>query len=209
MNGFVKLRRGLAEHVGSGRMTLTEHGAYTLLLQLVDHTSGCWRGTQRSFAEAAGISSGAAWKLLTSLERKGYLSWNRRKQAVQISKFFVEKSAEKPVEKPVENTNRPSGPGHPVDRNGHADDRPIRNTRTPLEKRDIAPLAWTASAAPSTRATETPEPDRAVLVAVLAAMREVAFAKSMGNRMASHSSARSRGSAGPGGMRRTDDRSPP
>ena len=79
MNGFVKLRRGLAEHVGTGRMTLTEHGAYTLLLQLADHNTGRWRGTQRSFAAAAGISSGMAWKILTSLEQKGYLSWNRER----------------------------------------------------------------------------------------------------------------------------------
>jgi hypothetical protein len=178
MNGFVKLRRGLAEHVGSGRMTLTEHGAYTLLLQLADHTTGRWRGTQRSFAAAAGISSGMAWKILTSLERKGYLSWNRKRQAVEILKFFVEKPAENPVEKPVE-TERPSpASGHPVDRTGHRHDHPIRNTRTLLEKREIAPCPQTHDAAPSPRFPENPKPDRAAMAAILAAMRQIAFAKS-------------------------------
>lgn len=179
MNGFVKLRRGLAEHVGAGRMTLTEHGAYTLLLQLADHTTGRWRGTQRSFAAAAGISSGMAWKILTSLERKGYLSWNRERQAVEISKFFVEKPAENPVGKPVETGRQPSAPGHPVDRTGHRHDHSIRNTRTLLEKREIAASAQKHDAAPSPRFPENPKPDRASMAAILVAMREIACAKSI------------------------------
>jgi hypothetical protein len=180
MNGFVKLRRGLAEHVGTGRMTLTEHGAYTLLLQLADHNTGRWRGTQRSFAAAAGISSGMAWKILTSLERKGYLLWNRERQSVEISKYFVEKPVENPVEKSVE-IERPSpGPGYPLDQAGHAHDRCIRNRRTLLEKKDVAALAATQSPTPPTRPMENPEPDSAVLATVLSAMRQIAFAKSVG-----------------------------
>lgn len=179
MNGFVKLRRGLAEHVGSGRMTLTEHGAYTLLLQLADHTTGRWRGTQRSFAAAAGISSGMAWKILTSLERKGYVSWNRERQAVEISKFFVEKLAENPVEKPVETEQPPPAPGHPVDRTGHRHDHLIRNTRTLLEKREIAASPQKHDPAPSRRFPGDSKPDRAAMAAILGAMRQIAFAKSV------------------------------
>jgi hypothetical protein len=179
MKGYVKLRRGLAEHVRAGRMTLTEHGAYTLLLQLADYTTGRWRGTQRSFAAAAGISSGMAWKILTSLERKGYLSWNRERQSVQISKFFVEKPAEKPVEKPVEIERRPLDPGHPVDQVGHARDPYIRNTRILLKKKDVAAPPATHSPVPPPRTIENPKPDPAVMAAILSAMRQIAFAKSI------------------------------
>jgi DNA-binding IscR family transcriptional regulator len=179
MNGFVKLRRGLAEHVGTGRMTLTEHGAYTLLLQLADHNTGRWRGTQRSFAAAAGISSGMAWKILTSLERKGYLSWNRERQSVEISKYFVARPVENPVEKLVEIERRSSGPGHSVDQVGHAHDRCIRNRRTLLEKKDVAAPAATHSPAPSTRKVENPKPEPAVMARILSAMRQIAFAKSI------------------------------
>ena len=145
MRGFVKLRRGLAEHVRSRRMTLVEHGAYTLLLQLADHTTGCWHGTQRSFAGAAGISSGLGWKILTSLERKGYLRWNREKQSVQICKFFVEKVPEDPVEKLVETTPVSQVHGYRRDQVGHRCDHLIRNTRTPLEKSEIARSSQTLS----------------------------------------------------------------
>ncbi len=201
MNGFVKLRRGLAEHVGTGRMTLTEHGAYTLLLQLADHTTGRWRGTQRSFAAAAGISSGMAWKILTSLEQKGYLSWNRERRSVQISKFFVEK--------PVEIERQSPAPGRPIDQVGHAHDRLIRNTRTPLEKRDVAPSDAAHAPAPPTRTIETPKPDPAVMVAILSAMRQVAFTKSIGDEIRSRRAASPRSFLAPSAARRAGDRSPP
>jgi len=208
MNGFVKLRRGLAEHVGSGRMTLTEHGAYTLLLQLADHTNGRWRGTQRSFATAAGISSGMAWKLLTSLEQKGYLSWNRERQAVQILKFFVEKCVENPVEKPVEIESRPSAHGHPVDQSGHRHDHPIRNTRTPLEKRDVAASTPKQDAAPPLRLPENPKPDRAAMAAVLLAMRQIAFASSPAEERGRNAGFPNRFAESKGGQTAVD-RSPP
>jgi hypothetical protein len=179
MKGFVKLRRGLAEHVSKGRMTLAEHGAYTLLLQLADHNTGRWRGTQRSFAAAAAVSSGMAWKILTSLEQKGYLSWDREKQSVQIRKFFVDKSVENPVEKSVEIERRLSGPDHPADQVGHSRDRYIRNTRTLLEKKDIAASAATHSPAPPTRQIKNSKPDPAVMATIISAMRQIAFAKSI------------------------------
>ena len=207
MNGFVKLRRGLAEHVGTGRMTLTEHGAYTLLLQLADHNTGRWRGTQRSFAAAAGISSGMAWKILTSLEQKGYLSWNRERQAVQILKFFVEKCVENPVEKPVEIESRSSAHGHPVDQSGHRHDHPIRNVRTPLEKRDVASSPRTHDTATSPRVAENPKPNPEVMATVLLAMRQIAFAKSTHDAEAHPRFPQV--SSGSVGRRQAGDRSPP
>jgi uncharacterized protein YdaU (DUF1376 family) len=179
MKGFVKLRRGLAEHVSKGRMTLTEHGAYTLLLQLADHNTGRWRGTQRSFAAAAAISSSMAWKILTSLEEKGYLSWDRERQSVQIAKFFMEKPVENPVEKPVEIERRLSNRDHSADQVGHARDRYIRNTRTLLEKKDIAASAATTAASPPSRILENQKHDPAVMATILSAMRQIAFAKSI------------------------------
>lgn len=149
MTGFVKLRRGLAEHVRSRSMTLVEHGAYTLLLQLADYSTGRWRGTQRSFAFAAGISSGLSWKILTSLERKGYLLWDREKKSVQICKFFVEKAAEDPEEKPVEKKSLSPALSHRRDHVGHGRDHLIRNTRTLLKKTEIVHPSLRISGCPS------------------------------------------------------------
>ncbi len=221
MNGFVKLRRGLAEHVSSRRMTLVEHGAYTLLLQLADHSTGRWHGTQRSFAAAAGVSSGLAWKILTSLDRKGYLRWERERPAVQICRFFVGKPVEDPVETPVQNRSVVRTFGHHRNQPGHDRDRYIRNTRTPLEKREVAAASQTISGFPSLPVSETENQDQncpgshaaaentapphpaaasqsvpspAVLAEVLLELRRLALAKALVD-----------GAARPGGLR---DREP-
>jgi hypothetical protein len=141
MNGFVKLRRGLAEHVRSGRMTLSEHGAFTLLLQLADYSTGCWHGTQRSFALAAGISSGLAWQLLTSLERKGYLSWHRDCGFVEILKFSVENARQNPVQNPVEIFPARNCHGQPVNRIGYSADQLKRNRRSPRKREYVVDVS--------------------------------------------------------------------
>ncbi len=138
MNGFVKLRRGLAEHVRNGRMTLSEHGAFTLLLQLADFSNGRWYGTQRSFAIAAGISSGSAWKLLTSLERKGYLLWDRNRGCVEILRFSVDNPPNKPVQNPVQMSASHRRHDQPDDRFDHPGDQDKRNVRRSFKKQSMA-----------------------------------------------------------------------
>ena len=149
MNGFVKLRRGLAEHVRSGRMNLSEHGAFTLLLQLSDYSTGRWHGTQRSFALAAGISSGSAWKLLTSLERKGYLRWNRACGFVEIPKFSVENARQKPVQNSVETPTVHGCHGQPVNRIGRSADQLKRNIRNPWKRRSAVNVSSEGRVLPS------------------------------------------------------------
>lgn len=118
MNGFVKLRRGLAAHVRDGRMTIVEHGVYTLLLQLADYRTGRWRGSTRTLAAAAGLSQPVAFRLLSSLDRKGYLRWHRAEGFAQIVKFHVENA--------VDESSRDSEPNRP----DSAANRLIRKSRS-------------------------------------------------------------------------------
>lgn len=74
-SGFIKLRRGIIEHLQSGRMTADEFCVFSLLLPLADFRSGTWQGSGVALSTYL-----SAWSLrkcqrvLKSLAGKGYIT---------------------------------------------------------------------------------------------------------------------------------------
>jgi hypothetical protein len=143
VNGYVKLRRGLLEHLRAGRIAFTEYALYTVLIALADHRTGVYHGSQRRLAAAAGISSAQTWKLLTALEGKGYIEWSRERSAVRVVKY-------RPVQNPVDMSGKSSGnataPGSAGDQRDHDANQPIRNIGTLFKKEDLASASAASSA---------------------------------------------------------------
>jgi len=72
---FVQLRRGLLEHVETGRLSAREFAAYVLIVLLADASTGVWWGNSVALAAKFGsgdVSELAAQKTLRSLGEKGY-----------------------------------------------------------------------------------------------------------------------------------------
>lgn len=137
MTGFVKLRRGLLEHLRSGRLTETQFTVYVALIMLAHHKTGIWRGNVRSLAEETGLSLGAVWKALGYLDEKGYLAWERHQNRIRVNKYHAgNPPVENPVEDRLEKPRRLRSPVHHVNKmftkrtKCSPRERPIRNRRS-------------------------------------------------------------------------------
>jgi hypothetical protein len=73
---YVQLRRGLLEHMETGRLSAREFAAHVLIVLLADSGSGVWWGNSVALAAKFGsgdVSELAAQKTLRSLGEKGYI----------------------------------------------------------------------------------------------------------------------------------------
>src|SRR5579862_814851 len=96
--GWVQLRRGILEHLASGRMTSDEFAAFTVILLKADHRNGVWRGTGKSLARLLGWCERKGRTVLAALAAKGYLSIARARNqhsrsVVTVARYFGERSA--------------------------------------------------------------------------------------------------------------------
>jgi hypothetical protein len=108
MNGFVKLRRGIAQHVKDGRLPTDEFAAYTILILEADHTTGEWFGNGTELARIMRWRERRGQRVLASLKALGYVEYNPQKGFggfrfyVRINRYFaVSSEAEKAGSSPV------------------------------------------------------------------------------------------------------------
>lgn len=73
MQGFAKLRRGILEHLKSGRMVVDEYSVFTLVIQLADWKSGIWIGSGVCVSDYLKWCPRKCQLVLKSLDRKGYI----------------------------------------------------------------------------------------------------------------------------------------
>ena len=73
-DGFVRLRRGVLEHLADGRLRPVEFAAFLTILLAADHRNGAWQGSARSLARLMGLSRRYCQKLLARLEGRGYVT---------------------------------------------------------------------------------------------------------------------------------------
>ena len=73
-DGFVRLRRGILEHLQDGRIRPMEFAAFLTILLAADHRNGAWQGSARSLARLMGLSRRYCQKLLARLEGRGYVT---------------------------------------------------------------------------------------------------------------------------------------
>jgi hypothetical protein len=89
--GFVKLRRGIVEHLPA-QMTFEEYGIYTLIILNADHRTGVWRGCALALSKRVGKSERWCQYVLSSLRRKGYIkgkpSTGRGQYMISVEKYF-------------------------------------------------------------------------------------------------------------------------
>lgn len=72
-NGFLKLRRGLWEHVRDGRMSITAALAFIYICSQADTRTGIWKGSAKSVSGELGIPERTARDVLEKLEHGDYI----------------------------------------------------------------------------------------------------------------------------------------
>jgi len=91
LQGFVKLRRGILEHLPD-RITADECLCYTLIILMADHRSGAWRGCAQAMARKTGWSVRQCQVVLKSLRQKGYITGQpttgRGQYLIRVVKYF-------------------------------------------------------------------------------------------------------------------------
>ena len=93
VNGFVKLRRGIAEHVSDGRLSTDCFAAFVMITIAANHQNGVWIGSGASLAEDMRWKKRKGQRVLMDLESSGYLRFvdNPKKpgsKAVEILKYL-------------------------------------------------------------------------------------------------------------------------
>lgn len=83
--GYIKLRRGILEHLREHRLTIPEYVVYTVLLMLADYTTGIWEGSARLLARETGMSLAWCHRALTGLRSKAYIACTPTKRPYQIT----------------------------------------------------------------------------------------------------------------------------
>jgi hypothetical protein len=74
-SGYVRLRRGVLDHLHQGRMSFSEYGIYTILVQLADSRSGCAFSNAKSLEAliGRGLKQQRIQDILFELHLKGYI----------------------------------------------------------------------------------------------------------------------------------------
>jgi hypothetical protein len=139
--GFVKLRRGIVEHLPE-RMTFEEYGIYTLIILKADHRTGVWRGCALALSKRAGKSERWCRYRLASLRKKGYIlatpSNGRGQYVMKVVKYFEKRhpvSASMPEAAPSvrleQNKRHPVSPYQEVStyKNKRKEERPAQTSR--------------------------------------------------------------------------------
>jgi hypothetical protein len=112
--GFVKLRRGIIEHLEDGRLTPREFAVFTVLLLKADFRNSTWVGSASQIAKECRIRKQYALQYLAALKSKGYIQFEiprgaHVKYAIFIPKYSVPPGTEEAVRK-VPNGNRGNAP---------------------------------------------------------------------------------------------------
>lgn len=93
VSGFIRLRRGILEHLESGRITMDEYGAYTVMILKADHRTGIWTGSGKALSALTKWCLRKAQIVMMELARKGYLKiehvhGQHGNYAVKIKRYF-------------------------------------------------------------------------------------------------------------------------
>lgn len=92
MIGFVKLRRGILDHVRDGRMSLDEFSVYVLIILKANHHNGSWNGCALALSKEAQKSERWCQRVMASLRKKGYIvgspSVGRGQYSIKVVKYF-------------------------------------------------------------------------------------------------------------------------
>lgn len=72
-SGFIQLRRGLSEHVRTGRLTFFEASLYVFILMDANPTTGICFGSAGLFSALYSVSARTCRDALENLEKKGYM----------------------------------------------------------------------------------------------------------------------------------------
>ncbi len=72
-SGYVKSRRGILEHLRSGKITKEEYTIFDILVKLADPSTGGWIGSAKAIAGNFNFSMRITRRTLETLERKGYI----------------------------------------------------------------------------------------------------------------------------------------
>ncbi|KKK60744.1 hypothetical protein LCGC14_3021290 [marine sediment metagenome] len=72
-NGFVKSRRGILQHLRTGKITHEQFAAFEIILHEADPATGIWWGSANALAGNYNYSKRSARHLLEQLERSGYI----------------------------------------------------------------------------------------------------------------------------------------
>lgn len=95
ITSFVKLRRGILEHIPH-RLSADEFCIYALIILLADHRTGAWRGCAQAMARRTAWSIRQCQTLLKSLRVKGYItgkpSTGRGQYMIKVVKYFEKKA---------------------------------------------------------------------------------------------------------------------
>lgn len=73
MSSFVKLRRGIIEHVKQRRLSEREYAAYTMMILCANHSNGHWRGSGTALACLFGYGARTGQRTIKALSSKGYI----------------------------------------------------------------------------------------------------------------------------------------
>lgn len=94
MNGYVKLRRGIAQHVADGKLPTDEFAAYLMMILEADHANGLWFGNGILLSKIMRWQPRKAQRVLASLKALGYVEYDASKGFggwqfhVKINKYF-------------------------------------------------------------------------------------------------------------------------
>ena len=117
MEGFIKIRRGLREHVRDGKMSLLELGVYLHLQFCADFRTGIQKNSAGHIYYATGqrYSIRQIQRALEALEKKGYIKrfvvdGRRGDYYILIHKFFVTDGAWKDHYLNAQKTMNPDDP---------------------------------------------------------------------------------------------------
>lgn len=103
MHGFVKLRRGIVEHLKDNQITADEYTVYSLIILLADHRSGSWLGCAIAVSRLTHWSTRQSQRVLHSLRSKGYItgepSSGRGQYLIRVTKYFKKATPHSPSTK--------------------------------------------------------------------------------------------------------------
>jgi hypothetical protein len=108
--GFVKLRRGIIEHLKDGRLTPREFLVFTIILLKADFRNSTWIGSASEIAKQCGFRKQYALQYLAALKAKGYIQFEIPRGAHVKYPIFVPKYSVPPgteeITRKIPNGNR-------------------------------------------------------------------------------------------------------
>lgn len=146
--GFVKMRRGIHEHITDGKLTWTQAHIYIDLILLANPASGIWRGSAGYLEALFGEAKRTIKDALQRLEELGYIKrfmvpGSRHNYPILVNKYLVSLGV---LTNKRLNATKTTDYSHPIYEDGPervpldvSDDVPLtaRNNKRDLEKREL------------------------------------------------------------------------